>query len=66
MILNNVNVPLDADLSDLSDIVAKKLHIPNSDILRTELYRKSVDARKKDDVHFCCSVLAEVKQEEKI
>ena len=66
LILNNVNVPLDADLSDLSDIVAKKLRIPKSEVLKTELYRKSVDARKKSDVHFCCSVLAQVKGEEKI
>lgn len=66
LILNNVKVPLDADLSDLSGIVSKKLHIQKNDVLKTELYRKSVDARKKDDVHFCCTVLVEVKAEEKI
>ena len=66
LILNNVNVPLEADLCDLSDIVAKKLHIPQNEVLKTELYRKSVDARKKDDVHFCCSVLVSLKNEEKV
>lgn len=66
LILNNVNVPIEADLSNLSDIVAKKLHVPQSEVLKTELYRKSVDARKKDDVHFCCSVLVSLKNEEKV
>ncbi|MBR2040262.1 MAG: NAD(P)/FAD-dependent oxidoreductase, partial [Clostridia bacterium] len=31
-----------------------------------KLYRKSVDARRKNDVHFCCSVLVSSEEETKI
>ncbi len=66
IIINNINVPLDTDFSDAISIAAKALHIDKSDIKSAQLYRKSVDARKKSDVHFCISVVAECKYEEKI
>ena len=67
LILHNVNIPLDASFSDLKPYAAKALKIAEQDILSVSLYRKSVDARKKEDVHFCCSLLAETAlPEEKI
>ncbi len=66
IIINNINLPLDADLNDISGIVSQKLKINKQDIISAELYRKSVDARDKRDVHFCVSILANVKNESKI
>ena len=60
IIINNLKVPLDTDLSSLEDIVQKELKISKGKIKSATLYRKSVDARRKNDVHFCCSVLVEL------
>ena len=63
IIINNIKVSLDADLNDVSSIVASKLKINKQDIISAELYRKSVDARDKRDVHFCVSIVAKLKKE---
>lgn len=64
ILLTNVNVSLDTDFDNLSSIAAKQLGINKSEIISCELYRKSVDARKKDNVHFCISLIVEVKKGE--
>ena len=60
ILINNVNVSLDTDFNNLKSIVAKNLKICEDSIISVSLYRKSVDARKKDDVHFCCSFLVDL------
>ncbi len=66
IIISNVNLPLDTDFSDALSIVSKELKIKKSDLISASLYKKSVDARHKSGVKFCCSFLAKVKVEEKI
>lgn len=66
IIVNNVNLPLDTDFSTLKPIMARELKTDASNIISVKLYRKSVDARHKNDVHFCCSVLVEAKNEKSI
>ena len=66
IIINNINLPLDIDFSDIKGILANKLKISKQDIITAELYRKSVDARDKNDVRFCVSVVARVNNENKI
>lgn len=66
IIINNIKLPLDADLSDALGIVSNKLKISKGDIISAELYRKSVDARDKRDVHFCVSIIANVKNESRV
>ena len=66
IIVNNVNVSLDTDFSDVKKIAARTLKINESEVLSAHLHRKSVDARKKSDVHFCVSVVAELKNEAKL
>ena len=63
IIINNIKLSLDADLNDVYSIVASKLKISKQDIISAELYRKSVDARDKRDVHFCVSIIARLKNE---
>ncbi len=66
IISNNLKTPLDFDFSNITDYIAAKLKINKTDIVTAELYRKSVDARDKRDVHFCISVVANIKNEAKI
>lgn len=66
ILINNINLPLDTDFSVPVDIAADVLNIKKSDIISAELYRKSVDARRKGDVHFCCSFTVSAKNEQTI
>ncbi len=66
IIINNIKLSLDADLSDVYSIIASKLKINKQDIISAELYRKSVDARDKRDVHFCVSIIAQLKNETQV
>ena len=61
--VGNIRVPLDADFSDIQGIAAKKLKIPREKIISAVLSKKSVDARKKSDVHFIISLDIEAKNE---
>ncbi len=63
IIINDIHLPLDGFPTDFTETAARELKIGKNDIISASLYRKSVDARKKSDVHFCCSVIAEVKNE---
>ncbi len=60
ILINNVKLPLDTDFNNLKPQVEKIIKFKTQNV---HLYRKSVDARKKDNVHFCCSVLVETKNE---
>lgn len=64
LILSNVSLPLDFNDDTLKAEAALKLKIKLSDIKSVCLYRKSVDARHKNDVHFCCSLLVETNKNE--
>ena len=66
IIINNIKLPLDTDFSNLSEIISQKLKINKQQILSAKLYRKSVDARDKSDVHFCVSVIAKLENENKV
>ena len=60
ILINNLKLSLDTDFSNLSPVIASALKISQNRISKASLYKKSVDARHKDNVHFCCSVLAEI------
>ena len=62
----NIRVPLDFDFSQLRDFCSKKLRIPQQKLKSAVLAKKSVDARKKSDVHFIISVDIEAEGEEKL
>ncbi len=63
LIINNVLLPLDTDFNDLAPVAAKALHTGASRILSASLYRRSVDARHKGDIKFCCSLVVEARDE---
>lgn len=58
ILIKNVMLSLDTDFLDIKGIVANYLKISADSVYNAKLYRKSVDARKKDKVCFCCSFTA--------
>ena len=64
--INNIRIPLGSDLSDLRGICTGKLRINAADIKSVRLSKKSVDARKKSDVHFIISLDIEARNEDKL
>lgn len=60
ILINNVTLPLNTDFSSLTEVAAKALRCDKGQIKTARLYRKSVDARKKNNINFCCSLLVEV------
>ncbi|MBQ9251222.1 MAG: FAD-binding protein [Clostridia bacterium] len=61
--LSNFPVPLDYTEDSLRKLVIKKLGISEDQLLSLKLYRRSVDARDKGDVHFVLSLDLQVKNE---
>ncbi len=54
--VNGLRLPLDFTQEDLLRAAAKKLRLSPKDLTGLRLAKRSVDARKKEDVHFVCSV----------
>ena len=54
--VGNINVPLDFDFTQLPRFCEERLGIPPSRLHSVKLSKKSVDARKKNDVHFTISL----------
>lgn len=52
----DLSMPLDYTEKDLRETAAKALNIPLNEIKAFSLARRSIDARKKDQVHFICAV----------
>ncbi len=56
IIIRNIKMPLDTDFDDLKAAVSKKFNINARSV---QLYKKAVDARRKDAVCFNCAFLVE-------
>ena len=54
--INNISLPLDYCDETLRRAAARKLHIGLSELESVSLYKQSIDARKKDQIHFLASV----------
>ncbi len=63
--LNEIKLPLKATKEDIEKEAARLLKINKSDILSLSVYRKSLDSRKKHDIHFVYSVDIETQLNEK-
>ena len=62
--INNIRVPLDFDFDNLKSFISKKFAV--NKINSVKLSKKSVDARKKSDVHFIISVDVSAENENKL
>lgn len=54
--ISQIRLPLNMEDADLPNLAAAKLHISPRKIRGWHIIQKSVDARKKTDVHFVCSL----------
>ena len=59
--VRDVKLPLGGDLKAAC---AKKLRVPVGDVLEARLLRRSVDARRKDDVHFIAAAAVSLRRGE--
>lgn len=62
--LSNFPVPLDYTEDSLRTLVLKRLHLSPDQLLSLSVFRRSVDARDKTDVHFVLSLNLSVKNEQ--
>ncbi len=62
--INEIRLSLDEDEKELNKKAAKLLRINEKYIKKLTIYKKSIDARKKDDVHFTYSVDVEISLDE--
>ena len=64
ILLRNLRLMPEEDFSRLPALAADRLHIPEAQILSCELKKRSLDARKKDRIHWVCSVAVRVSGDE--
>lgn len=64
--INDISLPLDYTEETLRQKAAREIRVKPADILDIRLVRRSVDARRKSDVHFTASVEASVRNEQAI
>ena len=64
--LANIKIPYKAREDDYIIYVAKKLRISKKDIVSCRLFKKSLDARKADDIHYVCTFIIRAKNESEI
>lgn len=66
LLISNVLLRHDFDFTDIKSLCAELLKTDESNITGARLYRRSVDARKKSCVRFCCSFLVDVIDESSV
>lgn len=63
--LSGISLPIEYDEETLRSTIAKKICCNAKDIGKFVLLKKSLDARKKSDIHYVVTLAAEVKNAEK-
>lgn len=58
--ISNVHIPLDYSDETIKNKSAKELRIDKNAIKSVSIFRRSVDARKKDNIYFLCSIDVEL------
>ena len=58
--VNNIHLSLDYDDKSVRKAVARQLRIEEKSIKSCKIFRRSVDARKKDSIYFLTTVDAEL------
>lgn len=64
--LANVKMPYDISEDKYDIYVAKKLRINKNDIVSCRLLKRSLDARKENDIHYVCTFIIRAKNESEI
>lgn len=64
--INNLSVSVYKSEEDLEKKIAKELKVNKEEIINFDILKKSIDARKKDDVRYVYSLAVNVKDEKKL
>ena len=64
ILLRNLRLEIGEGLDRLPEKAAKKLRVPAGDILFCRPVKRSLDARKKNDIHYICSAALTLKRGE--
>ncbi|QHQ62431.1 NAD(P)-binding protein [Anaerocolumna sedimenticola] len=64
--INQLKIKIDHTMEDLKKLIAKQLKIPETEIIEYSILKRSIDARKKNDILFVYSVEVKVPEEKKI
>ena len=63
--INNIKIYEDISNEEILDIILKKYNISKYDVSEWHISKKSIDARKKDNVHYSYSIDINIKNESK-
>lgn len=61
--INNIKIRKDLNHYEIFETAIKKAHVDKKDVITWQISKKSIDARKKDDVHYSYCVDIQVKNE---
>ena len=64
ILVRNIRQALDEDLNNIAQKALKKLKIPASALKDCRLVKRSLDARKKNDIHYVCSLALNLNADE--
>jgi hypothetical protein len=64
--INNIRLPIDGGQAALRRKVCAILSLPSEEVEEIQLVKRSIDARKKKDLHLVCCVNVRVKEEEAV
>ena len=64
--LTNIKLPPDHQLADLEDLVRKTLQLRDGELISWRIARRSLDARRKGQVHYLYTVWAETGDDRRI
>ena len=64
--ISSLSISIYKSKEDLLKKIAKELKVRQADIIGFSIIKKSIDARKKEDVKYVYSLAVEVKEETKL
>ena len=64
--IHQLKLPVGSGNNEIADRIVKTLKIKNEELIDFKIIRRSIDARKKDNVHYIYIVDASVRHEEKV
>ena len=66
ILVRNLRLGIDEPEASLKKLAAKELGVPERDILSLKITKKSLDARRKNDIHRLYAVAVKLKGEERV
>ena len=64
--VSNLKLGIDEDISIIKKLVLKKLKLKESELIKYNIYKESIDARRRGKIDFVYTVDVEVKNEDKL